>query len=215
MLISTLAFTIMNALVKYLIHFNAYQLVFFRSAGSLCLTMSYLWYRKIPVLGNKRPLLLLRALAGVSSMTLFFMSLKYLPIGAAVSLRYMAPIFAAVFAVLLLREKIKSLQWLFFIIAFAGVLILRQFNVATNVTGFVLIFFSAMISGMVYVIINKIGKADHPMVIVNYFMAVATLLGGVLTLFYWTPPLGMEWVLLLSLGIFGFLGLWEWNGCCC
>ena len=114
MLLSALAFACMNATVKYLANINAYQIVFFRSISSLFFTFSFLLKNKISFLGNNKKLLVLRGLVGVTSMTLFFMSTKYLPIGTAVSLRYLGPIFAAVFAVFLLKETIKPMQWLFF-----------------------------------------------------------------------------------------------------
>ena len=79
-------------------------------------------------------------MVGVASMTLFFKSTKYLPIGTTVSLRYMAPIFAAVFAV-----------------AFSGVLILKEFDTELNGYGLVLITISAIFSGLVYVVISKVG----------------------------------------------------------
>jgi drug/metabolite transporter (DMT)-like permease len=206
MILSTLAFSLMNAFVKYLVHFNANQLVFLRSLGSLILTMSYLVYYKIPLLGNKRILLILRGLCGVTSMTLFFMSLKYLPVGSAVSLRYIAPIFAAIFAVFILKEKIKMLQWLFFAIAFSGVLILKGFDSQVSNIGLFLVLGASVFSGLVFILINKIGKQDHPIVIVNYFMAIATVVGGVLSINNWVNPTGIEWFLLLGLGIFGFFG---------
>ena len=206
MLISTLAFTFMNALVKYLVHLNAYQLVFFRSLGSLVFTMGFLLHRGINIFGNEKKLLVLRGLVGVTSMALFFMSLKYLPIGSAVSLRYIAPIFAALFAVTLLGEKIKKLQWLFFLIAFSGVLVLKGFDGQLNTKGLLLVMAASVFSGLVYIIINKIGKKDHPVVVVNYFMFIATVVGGILSIQNWVWPVGMEWVLLLSLGIFGYFG---------
>jgi len=206
MLLSTLAFSLMNVFVKYLVYFNAHELVFFRSLGSLILTMSYLVYYKIPLLGKKRMLLILRGLFGVTSMTLFFMSLKYLPVGSAVSLRYIAPIFAAIFAIFLLKEKIKMLQWLFFAIAFAGVLILKGFDSQVSNIGLFLVLGASIFSGLVFILINKIGKQDHPVVIVNYFMAIATVVGGVLSINNWITPTGVEWFLLLGLGIFGFFG---------
>lgn len=206
MLISTLAFTFMNALVKYLVHLNAYQLVFFRSLGSLVFTMGFLLHRGINIFGNEKKLLVLRGLVGVTSMALFFMSLKYLPIGSAVSLRYIAPIFAALFAVVLLGEKIKKLQWLFFLIAFSGVLVLKGFDGQLNTKGLLLVMAASVFSGLVYIIINKIGKKDHPVVVVNYFMFIATVAGGMLSIQNWVWPIGVEWVLLLSLGIFGYFG---------
>tara|TARA_R110000868_G_scaffold64572_4_gene193974 strand:+ start:1079 stop:1921 length:843 start_codon:yes stop_codon:yes gene_type:complete len=206
MVISTLSFTLMNATVKYLVHLPAYELVFFRSLGTLFITMSYLLYFKIPVLGNKRKLLVYRGLAGVTSMTLFFMSLKYLTMGTAVSLRYIAPIFAAFFAIFMLREKVKFMQWLFFGIAFGGVLILKGLDGTLDNYGLFLIICAAFFSGLVYVTISKIGKQDHPVVVVNYFMMIATLVGGILSIFNWVTPVGAEWLLLIGLGIFGYFG---------
>lgn len=196
----------MNAIVKYLVKLPAYELVFFRSIGTLIFSTSFLLYYKIPILGNKQKLLLSRAIFGVISMTLFFMSLKYLTMGTAVSLRYIAPIFAAIFAVYVLKEKIKPLQWLFFAIAFGGVLVLKGLDKEISLVGLVCIIIAAFFSGLVFVTITKIGKQDHPVVVVNYFMFVATLVGGILMLFNWVTPKGLEWLLLFLLGVFGYFG---------
>ena len=112
MIFSALGFTLLNSFVKYLQHYSAFQLVFFRSAGSLFFTMGFLIKHKIPMLGNQKKLLITRGLVGVTSMLFFFMALKYLPIGSAVSMRYIGPIFAAIFALFILKEQIKSIQWL-------------------------------------------------------------------------------------------------------
>ncbi|MFT6931005.1 MAG: drug/metabolite transporter (DMT)-like permease [Sediminicola sp.] len=206
MLLSTLGFTFMNVFVKYLVHFNAYELVFFRSLGSLFFTMGFLLQQGIPMLGNQKKLLVLRGLAGVTSMTLFFMSLKYLPVGTSVSIRYIAPIFAALFAVLLLKERIKAWQWVFFLMSFLGVIVLKGFDGQVSFVGLSLAMGAAIASGLVFILINKIGQGDHPVVVVNYFMFIATLVGGVLAIPYWVTPRGLEWLLLLSLGVFGFFG---------
>ena len=77
MIISALAFTLMNLIVKYLSNVSAFQIVFFRSASSLFFTIGFLLKHKIPLLGNNKKLLILRGLTGVISMTFFFMSIKY------------------------------------------------------------------------------------------------------------------------------------------
>ncbi|MBP2832677.1 DMT family transporter [Aquimarina sp. U1-2] len=206
MLLSAVSFTAMNIMVKYLSHFGGGQLVFFRAFGSLFFTMSYLLWHKIPILGNQISLLILRGLAGVTSMGLFFMSIAYLPIGSAVSLRYTAPIFATILAVFFLKQRVKSVQWLFFFIAFMGVVMIKGFDTNMNTLGLILVLTSAVFSGMVYVLINKIGNRDHPVIIVNYFMWISVIVGGVFSIFHWTMPVGVEWVLLLSLGVFGYFG---------
>ncbi|MEM6684612.1 MAG: DMT family transporter [Bacteroidota bacterium] len=206
MMISAIGFAFLNAIVKYLGDFNAYQIVFFRSIGTLFFTIPLLLKNNISMFGNKRILLVLRGIVGVTSMALFFMSIKYLPIGSAVSLRYISPIFAAVFALFILKEKIKSVQWLFFLIAFGGVVILKGFDTQVNTTGLLLVLASAFFSGLVFIIIRKIGAQDHPIVVVNYFMVIALIAGGLLCIPYWKTPVGWEWALLLSLGIFGYVG---------
>lgn len=206
MLLSTLCFTVMNLFVKYLSDFSTYQLVFFRAVGSLLFTMSFLMYHKIPMLGNQRKLLVVRGLVGVSSMGLFFASVSYLSIGNAVSLRYTSPIFAAILAVIFLKEKIFKMQWLYFFMAFMGVILIKGFENSINITGLLLILASAFFSGLVYVVITKIGTNDHPVVIVNYFMWISTILGGTLSIFNWKTPQGKEWLFLLSLGVFGYFG---------
>lgn len=206
MLLSTLAFTFMNGLLKLLTAYSAYQMVFFRSLGSLFFTFGFLLNNRIPILGTHRKLLVLRGLVGSTSMVLFFMALHYMPLGSAVGLRYIAPIFAAIFAILLLREKVKPVQWLFFVISFSGVMVLKGLDRNIPLIGLALVLIASVFSGLVYIIIRKIGSREHPVVIVNYFMCIATIIGGVGAIFNWKTPVGIDWLLLSSLGVFGYFG---------
>ncbi|WP_317170194.1 DMT family transporter [Winogradskyella eckloniae] len=205
MIISALAFTLLNVFVKSLKSFSVYQIVFFRALGSLFFTIPFLLKNKISLLGNKRGLMIMRSVVGLISMTLFFMSIKYIAMGTAVSLRYIAPIFATVFALFILKEKIRPIQWLFFAIAFSGVLILKGFDdTEMQVTGVILAIVSALFAGLVYIFIRKIGDADHPVVIVNYFMVISAVIGGLLSISDWVTPVGKDWLILMSLGVFGY-----------
>lgn len=206
MIISTFSFSLMNSFVKYLSHFPTFEIVFFRAIGSLVLGTSYILLKRIPILGNKRQLMILRAIAGLTAMSLFFMSLQYLPVGTAVSLRYLAPIYAAIFAVFLLKEKLQTIQWFLFLLAFSGVLVLKGFDQELNSTGLLLVLSASVFSGLVYVLIRKIGNSDHPLIIVNYFMFIATIIGGILSINGWVKPEGLDWLRLFSLGLFGFFG---------
>jgi len=92
--------------------------------------------------------------------------------------------------------------------AFLGVILIKGFDYSAQGIGFVLVILSAFFSGLVYVVISKIGKTEHPVVIINYFMGITMVFGGVFTLFKfnWSTPIGIEWCLLLSLGVFGYFG---------
>ena len=86
MVFSAIAFSLMGAVVKYLSTFHVYQVVFFRSIGTLLFTIPLVLKQKVPFWGTNKKWLIIRGVAGVISLTCFFQSLNYLSIGTAVSL---------------------------------------------------------------------------------------------------------------------------------
>ncbi|MCL5127423.1 DMT family transporter [Algibacter sp. L4_22] len=206
MILSVIAFSLMNAVVKCLSGFGAYQIVFFRSIGTLLFTVPLIVKAKIPILGNNKKLLFLRGLFGVISLTCFFQSLNYISLGTAASLRYTSPIFAAIFALFYLKEKIKPIQWILFVIAFLGVLVIKGFGADVNSLGVIFAILSAIFLGLIFIVIRKLGDSEHPLIIINYFMVLAFLFGGIMSIKYWKTPNLTEWLLLLSLGVFGYVG---------
>lgn len=205
MLLSTLFFALMSTMVKYLNDFGAFQLVFFRSLGTLIFSTSFLIYRKIPLWGNQKKLLFIRGFTGTSSMVLFFMALHFMTLGSAVTLRYTAPLFVALLAILFLGEKIKLIQWVFFGISFVGVVLVKGFDTTVDFLGLGIILLSSLTSAITYILISKIGSKDHYMVIINYFMLTATLVGALGSLFQWKTPKAMEWPYFILLGVFGLI----------
>ena len=206
MLLSTFAFAFMNALIKYLIHFPTFELVFFRSLGTLILTFFLLRSRKISLKPNQPKLLILRGIIGVTSMSLFFLGIHFIPIGSAVTIRYIAPLFGAVLAVYFLNERIFPLQWFFYVLAFFGVVLIKGFDASISLFGVGVVLGAAFFSAIVYIIISKIGKQDHPLLVVLFFMGIATLTGLIGSINHFILPQGKEWLLLLLLGFFGFFG---------
>ncbi|UMB53465.1 DMT family transporter [Lutibacter sp. A64] len=206
MIFSVIAFSLMNAVVKYLNDFSAYQIVFFRSIGTLFFTVPLIIRQKVSFLGNNKKLLIIRGAAGVISLTCFFHSLNYLAVGTAVSIRYTSPIFAAIFAFIFLKEKVKPMQWFLFLLAFIGVLIIKGFGVEVNSIGLFFVILSAISLGVIFVVIRKIKDTENPLVIINYFMVMAFVFGGIMSINNWKTPSNVEWLLLLSLGIFGYVG---------
>lgn len=206
MLLSTSLFGLMNALVKYFIDYPTFELVFFRSGFSLLIAFAYLLYFKIPIWGNQKALLVTRGLIGSTSMILFFTSVHFISLGSAVTLRYTAPLFAAFLAVIFLGERIKPWQWFFFGITFSGVIMIKGFDPTVSLLGLIIALASAFFSAGVYILLNKIGFGDHPVVVVFYFMLIATTLGALGMIFTeWHQPALWHWPGLILLGVFGFL----------
>ena len=148
---------------------------------------------------------MLRGLCGVISMFLFFKAIKLMPLGSAVTLRYISPFFAAGLSMIFLKERMKPIQWFYLFLAFIGVALLKGFDTRISPYGLVVILLAAWFSGLVYFIIRKIGKSEHPIVIITYFMVIASAVGAIGMAFDYVKPVGIEWLWLLSIGIIGYI----------
>lgn len=204
MLLATISFTIMQTLVKHLAPMHTYQITFFRSIITSACCFMYLAYYRLSVIGNNQKILIVRAFLGVISMTCFFFTLQWMPFGASVSLKYLSPVFAAIVAYLFLKEKIKPLQWGFLAMALAGVFLLKGFDSRISFWGLVIGLIGAIAGGLIYPLIRHIGKSEHPIIIINYFMFIASIIIGLLMIPYWESPSDQQWVQLLLMGLAGF-----------
>jgi drug/metabolite transporter (DMT)-like permease len=206
MLISTVAFSFMQLCVKFLNHLPTHELILFRSVISLVLSLGYLLPKGINPLGNNRKFLLLRGIFGVTALSLFFITLQNIPLASAVTIQYLSPIFTAIIAIFLLGERMKKVQWLFFLLAFVGVAMLKGFDERVSVFYLVLGLISAFFAGAAYNCIRMVKDTDHPLVVVLYFPMVATPIMLVLSYFNWVSPIGWDWAIILLLGVFTQVG---------
>jgi drug/metabolite transporter (DMT)-like permease len=201
MLLAGLFFSLMNVGVKFLENIPAIEIVFFRSMVTLCISVVMIYRLGLPFLGNNKPILILRGVFGLGALSLFFLSIQKLPFATAVTLQQLAPIFSSIFALFLLKERLRLPQWLFFAISFAGVVLMKGFNNDIPHLYFWVGVLSAVFSGLAYNMVRKLKDSDHPLVVVMYFPLVALPIAGVFSYFTWVQPQGWEWLILLGVGI--------------
>ena len=203
MIISSFAFSLMHLCVKALPNIPVFELVFFRSFISLLISFTSLKSKNIPIFGVNKKILLIRGFIGATALTLFFITLQNIPLASAVTIQYLSPIFTALFAVWILKERMKKIQWVFFSLAFLGVFILKGFDTSGQLSYFYISIglISACLSGVAYNCIRLLRKTEHPLVVVFYFPLVATPIMAVLSFFNWVKPQGIDWFYLLLLGI--------------
>lgn len=201
MLISVVGFALMNLTVKFLNRLPATELVLFRSLISLVLSFYFLRKRRVSPWGVQKKYLILRGLCGVTALSLFFYTLQKLPLGSAIILQYLSPIFTALFGIFLLKEKVSPWQWLFFALSFGGIALIKGFDQSVSPLLLILGISSAMFAGLAYNFIRKVKDTDHPLVVVLYFPLIATPVMAVISLFNWVRPVGWEWLLLLLMGL--------------
>jgi drug/metabolite transporter (DMT)-like permease len=202
MLISVVGFAVMNLTVKFLGRLPATELVLFRSLVSIVICLYFLRKARIPVFGNNRTFLILRGVFGVIALSSFFFTLQKLPLASAITIQYLSPIFTALFAIFMLGERVRKLQWLFFAVSFAGIVLVKDFDPNVSPLLLFLGITSAVFAGLAYNCIRKVKDTDHHLVVVFYFPLIAIPVMGVISFFSWETPIGIEWLLLLLMGIF-------------
>ncbi len=207
MLISTACFTVMQGLIKFLPYdrIHTFEQTFFSSVGTWILSMLFMWQQNITFKTQNVRLILLRSVVGFTSMLSFFYILPRIPLGSSVTLKYLGPIFTAILGIFFLNERPKPIQWLYFLISFIGVMLLKGFDTRIGLFDFSLAILSAISGGFLYVILRKMGDDDHPIVVVHYFMLISTFFAGILMLPYWVTPNFEEYVVFSLIGTAGFV----------
>ncbi|MEH0154367.1 DMT family transporter [Limibacter armeniacum] len=208
MLLSALVMTTMQTCVKVVSHLPAAEVVFFRA--SISVVMSYITLRaqKVAIWGKpeNRPILWARGVFGTIALVMVFATFQNMPLASALLLHYLAPIFTALLTAIFLKERLYKVQWLFFLMCFAGIFLIKGFDSRVNSLYFMLAVVGALFSAAAYTCIRKLKGNEHPIVIVFYFPFVALPITGLMTIFNWKMPIGDDWIYLLAIGILTQIG---------
>ena len=206
MFLSTLAFALANAFVKQVSHIPAMEIVFFRCFVATVFCFIGLYRAKADWRGSNRKLLFLRGLFGTTALYFFFTTLQNIPLASAMTIQYLSPIFTSIIAIFLLSEKVRSLQWLFYAIAFSGVMLIERFDSRISPFYLTIGIISAFCSGVAYNLVRGLRGKEHPLTVVLHFQLVGAVAGFVSLFFAWRMPTGWDWLFLFLIGVFSQLG---------
>lgn len=206
MVLSAFFLSLMSVMVKAGgVSIPPMEMVFIRSVLVFLITLVLVKRQGIPLWGNNKKLLLLRGFFGFFGLSAFFYTLTKIPIADSVTLQYTSPLFTALLAQPILKEKSTRRQWGYFLLAFLGLLLIVR-------PGFSLQFFPALIgvfgaffAALAYNTVRKLRHTDHPLTVVLYFPLVSSVLSFPLTAFHFVMPRGWQWLLLLGIGICAFI----------
>jgi len=202
MLVAVLFFASMNVLVKLIPRIGAVEIVFFRSVVSLLISFFTVKRLGISIWGTNKKWLIIRGIAGSIGLLLFFVTIKQMPLASAVSIQYLSPIFTSILGVYLVKERVYSIQGLFFLISFVGVLLIQGFDPRVTTYQLIIGLLSALASGVAYNSIRKLKLSEHPLVIIFYFPLITIPITGSYLLFIgWVNPSLIELSVLLIIGV--------------
>lgn len=202
MLLATFTFTLMKVCVKLIPHIPAIEIILFRSIISMVISLFFLTRQKVNIWGNNKPVLIGRGVSGALSLIIYFSLLQQIPLATASTLIYLAPIFTTLIAVFLVGEKVRNIQWLFFMMSFLGILVIQGFDSRISLTHLVMGISASLFMGFAYNFIRKLKTDEHPLVIIFYFPLVMLPISAIWSLFVWVQPVGSDWLVLILVGLF-------------
>lgn len=168
-LLASLFFSIINALVKYYSHIPAIEIVFFRSLVTLILSYSVIWQKKIKIFNEHFNLLFLRGLCGAIALSLYFYTIQVMPLATAVTVLYLAPVFTVVLSVFLVKESPNPKQWPFIVAGFVGAALMKSFDPNTSLLHFMMGMTAALFAGLAYNFIRLLKDRAHHQLIIFFF----------------------------------------------
>ncbi len=208
MLISTVLLSTMHALVRHLsVDLHPFVIVFFRNLFGF-VAIAPLLIKAGPTVfkTNNYGIHCFRAIVGICAMLTFFYSLSKVPITNVTALSFSTTIFASLFAVILLKEKIRTRRWLAILAGFIGVIIvLRPAADGFNAWS-LLVLGSAVAWGMSVTLVKILTNSESSTTIVGIMTIALLVLSIPPAMLFWTTPNGTQLLILLVVGVLATAG---------
>jgi drug/metabolite transporter (DMT)-like permease len=193
------------------------QIIFFRAFFAMVPVFAYLAYRHQlkEAFYTKRPLGHLgRSIIGCCGMGLGFYGLTKLPLPDVIALRHATPLFAVVFAAILLHEKVRFYRWAAVAVGLAGVLIISWPRISLldgaadqdALYGVVATVLSTMFAAMATIFVRALVKTEKSPTVVLYFSSMASFFAAMTAFFGWAPLDLYNASILIGAGVLGGIG---------
>lgn len=184
MLIASLLFAFMGAFAKILSqNLPSIEIVFFRNIFGVAL-ISYAIYKAKPKqIGGKTWLLFFRGFMGFSALMMFFYNIAHISLAEAMTFSKISPIFTAIFAFWLLKEKMSIKAWIGVFIGFGGVLLITKFDGSNLDKTDWLGIFSGIGAALAYTSIRELKNYYDTKTIALSFMIIGSVFPFLLMIF--------------------------------
>lgn len=191
-----------NGVIVNLIALDSYQIAFFRVAiASLVLAPAIAIFRWNEFAGARRFLgrLLLNGLLLCLGWAFLFASMKLIPIASAVLLNYLAPIFTAMLAPILLKERLGKLVIPSFLLSIMGLFLISYNDVVGGPSNFLGVVYG-LLAGLSYagfIISSKKLRENISSPVVALYSYVFASIFLATTLAYEIPAMQIQSIILL------------------
>lgn len=187
-------FTVMLSLSKAYKDYPLAVIIFYRSFFALVVLVIWLaWRGKFPraIYTKRLPAHLVRAIAGIGSMFFMFAAYQLLPLADATALSYLQPLLVALFAGIVLGERLTILRIAAIASGFCGILIMLWHHLGSgqtassdHIAGAILSIMGAILVAVAFIQIRRLTETEDSGAITFYFQfttscaAIAVLLAA-------------------------------------
>lgn len=192
MTFACLGFAGMNVIIRQLCaDMHPFEVVFFRNLGGLAFMLPWLVKVGASALRTDHHRYYLgRSFLGFLSMLLWFSALALMPLAEATALSFTSPLFATIFAVVLLHEVVRARRWTAMIVGFLGAMIILRPGFAELDLAHALVLASSALAGINAILVKQLTRSESANAIVTYMTLYILPMSLVPALFVWvTPPL--------------------------
>lgn len=195
MALSAFSFSLMAAMVKIgAATLPEQELIVFRSLFIIAVTIPIVRRMGIPLLGNRKSLLVLRGVLGYIAMSCYFWTLHMLPVADAMVIQYASPVFTILWAALFLKEETSPALWIAMAVCMIGVAAVAKPELGGDPLVAVLGLGGAALAGGAYATVRHLRTTDSAYTIVLYFPLVSLPLSLAASWSEWKWPSGWaEW----------------------
>lgn len=165
--------------------------------------------RGLGLVRTRRPRLqLARGLSLVGISLLFMSGLRFMPLGEATAVLFLAPLFVTALSATVLKERISPGQWLVLFCGLLGVLVIVRPGGELATPAALLPLCAAFCFAVYQLLTRRLSGTDDPITSNFLTSLVGSLLMSLLVPFFWTVPVGYDaWMIAVLGGIamFGHL----------
>lgn len=183
---------------------TAFQIVFWRMLLSMAMLMPWYAWQGFGLLKTRRPgMHALRAAVNCGGMLLWFFAIAVVPLGKAVAIHFVLPIFVMVLAVIVLRERVGIRRMSAALVGFGGVLLVLRPNEFGIGWPEIMILGSALCYATTVIFLKYMVKSETPLALTfytNFFILLFTIPP---TIWFWVPPSVDDIFPILAIGVTG------------
>ncbi|SUX02710.1 integral membrane protein [Campylobacter devanensis] len=215
MLIASLLFAGTGALSKILSsELSSIEIVFFRNIIGLGLIIWMIYKRPLHQAGGKFWLLAFRGIIGTIGLYAFFYNIAHIDLATAFTFSKTSPIFTALLAAFIFKERLSYLGWFAIFIGFIGILFVIEPTLGVSKDEYIGLL-SGIGAALAYTSIRGLRKHYDTRAIVLSFMLCGSampLLSMIIGSFYYRPDLDFlispfimpsltSWVMVILMGL--------------